>query len=137
MDSKYVLPESIVLKLNGGEIALGWVARAWDEFYHRLVVIELPGRTPLYGEWTARYADNGYDFAIEILGFGYRDGYTVGSPNPSARLTFSPNERALVESLIRSLFSDPVARSTVNPFAIKVARYTGIVRFASGWVREQ
>jgi len=108
MDSKYVLPESIVLKLNGGDIAFGWVARAWDEFYHRLIVIEFPGRTPMYGEWTAKHADSGYDFDIEILGFGYRDGYTVGSPNLSDRLTSSPNERALAESLIRSLFLIPL-----------------------------
>jgi hypothetical protein len=116
MDSKYVLPESIVLELNGGRIALGAAARAWDEYYHHLIVVELPGRTPLYGEW---------------------DGDSVGSTNISNRLAFSPNERTLVEGLILSLFSNAAATATLNPFALKVARYTGVVRFVSRWIREQ
>ena len=138
MDSEYVPSKSIVLKLDGGEIALGFTARAWDEFGHSLIVVKLPGRTPLYGEWTDRYAENGNDFDVEILGFGYRDGYVVGSPNLADRLIFSPDERTLVEALIRSLFSDPIARSTAMPFSNRIPpRYLGNVLFAPGWIRAQ
>lgn len=137
MDSKYVLPKSTVLELNGGRIALGAAARAWDEYYHHLIVVELPGRTPLYGEWEPKYAANRIDFDIEILSFGYLDGDSVGTTNIWNRLAFSPNERTLVESLILSLFSNAAATATLNPFALKVARYTGVVRFVSRWIREQ
>jgi len=136
IDSKHVLPDCPILKLDGGEITLGFIARAWDEFYHRLIVVRLPHRPTLYGEWTAKYAENGSDFDVQILGFGYTDGYVVGSPNLSARAVFSPDERTLVEGLTRSLFSDPIARSTTAPFSLRTpARYLGNVVFSPGWIR--
>lgn len=137
MDSEYVLPESSILKLNGGEIALGAAARGWDEYYHHLIVVELPCRPTLYGEWEPKYAANNIDFDIEILSFGYRDGNSVGTTSVSNRLTFSRDERVLVESLIQLLFANIASTAAVNPFALKVARYTGVVRFAPRWIREQ
>ena len=102
-----------------------------------MIVVELPDRTPLYGEWEPKYAANRIDFDIEILSFGYLDGDSVGTTNIWNRLAFSPSERTLVEGLILSLFSNAAATATLNPFALKVARYTGVVRFVSRWIREQ
>jgi prophage regulatory protein len=103
MDSKYVPRDNVVMAFDDSKIAFGFSGRAWDEVNHKLVVVQLPDRPIIYGEWSARYLPNGNDFNAEVSTFGYRDGYLAGSTNPSDRLTFSGAEKEKIENLIRRL----------------------------------
>lgn len=135
MNSKYVPSDNAILTCGGGKIAFGLSGRAWDELGHRLVVVELTQQSLLYGEWAPRYRANGDDFDIDILAFGYRDGFLAGSPEPSDRLEFSAEKCQVIESLIHRLFVSPITATEV-PFSLPRARFLGGVHFLDGWIRQ-
>ena len=133
IDSKHVCPG--ILKLGDGEIALGFVGRAWDDFSHDLIIVHLPGWTQLFGEWQPKFADNGNDFDIEILGFGYTSVHL--SDTLADGFTFSKVERERIEALCHALFADCAKRQTPWPFKAPQSRFLGNVVFAPGWIREE
>lgn len=135
MISKHVPADGLVVKRGKAEIALGVSLRAWDESGHKLVVVNFPGRGLFYGEWLETFEDNGVDFSITISTFGYLDGDLAGVPELGARSMFSDLERKEVEALIRALFAEAAVARRTMPFLSKVARYSGAVAFAPGWIR--
>jgi len=131
-----MLPGNIILKLGDGEIAFGYIAGTKEEFPHDLIIIHLPGWTQLFGEWQRKFADNGNDFDVEILGFGYISADIVGSPEPAHRFTFSKVERERIEMLARALFADTEARAQQWQLRGAHGHFMGNVIFAPGWLRE-
>lgn len=136
MKSKYVASDNTVLTCDDGKIAFGASGRAWDEVNHKLVVVELEPWSFVYGEWKSRFHADGNDFDVEVLGFGYRDGFLAGSPNPCDRLVFSPEKCQAFERLIRRLFASPATATAGIPFSAPRARFLGGVHFREGWIRQ-
>jgi len=135
MISKYVPASNGVMTFDDIQVAFGLSGRAWDEVNHKLVVIQFHGRPILYGEWEPTYLPNGNDFNAVVLAFGYRDGYSAGSPDLSDRQVFSKNEQEIIEKLIRRLFASSATERAGSPFSSPGSRFMGEVLFLPGWVR--
>jgi hypothetical protein len=124
----------ITLTFDQGQVRFGALPRAWDERNHDIFLVKLPGRPLLFGEWRAKWAGNGRDFNAEIIDFGLRDRGDVAN-SEAARESFSEQERATVEDLIRKLFASTAAKENVVPFAVPGATFLGKVDFLAGWIR--
>ena len=59
------------LNLPTGKIGFASMIRGSDEEPRDAFRVELPDRPTMFGEWRAKFADNGNDFNVEIVGFGY------------------------------------------------------------------
>lgn len=116
-----------------GKVAFVGVVRC-DEAGVDEFQVELHDRPVLYGAWRPRFAENGNDFDIEIINFGYTNKTNVGNIDPSARVRFSPEEISTIEGLVRDLFAHQDLREQFSPFSVKIAHFLGAVRFLPGWV---
>lgn len=116
-----------------GKVAFVGVVRC-DEAGVDEFQVELHDRPVLYGAWRPSFAENGNDFDIEIISFGYTNKTNVGNIDPSARVRFSPEEISTIEGLVRDLFAHKDLREQFSPFSVKIARFLGAVRFLPGWV---
>ena len=56
------------LNLPTGKIGFASMIRGWDEEPRDAFRVELPDRPTMFGEWRAKFADNGNDFNVEIVG---------------------------------------------------------------------
>ena len=100
----------VTLNFPTGKIGFGRTVRGWDEEPRNAFRVELPDRPMMYGEWRTKFADNGNDFDVEIIGFGYLRESHLGSAYPPHRKKFSAPERGVLEEMIRALFADKSAR---------------------------
>ncbi len=98
--------------------------------------VELPNRAPMYGAWRACFAENGNDFNIEIVTFGYGDKLNVGNPHPKARVRFTVEETTIVEELVHELFANRNLTAGLSPFSMKLARFLGGVKFLPRWISQ-
>jgi hypothetical protein len=108
--------------------------RGSDEWGHDAFELRLPSFPPLYGEYQPKWADNEYDFDIEIISFGFTDARNIANPNIGARRRFSSDQRRIIEGLIAALVSSPEAQTGVSPFSSKKARFLGHVFFRPNWI---
>lgn len=119
-----------------GEAGFRAGVRGIDEAGHYTFFVRLKNTVMLFGEWRAKWAANQNDFDVEIVRFGYVDENAVDSEHPLARRRFSREQRQVVQHLIRSLFSEPVARNGPIPFSMKSATFLGGVDFRPEWILE-
>jgi hypothetical protein len=121
-----------VNRFSSARVIAGGATSGDDDRNHFLFRIEGNQTTPpIYGEVIYQFLENGHDFNIEIDLFGYLDYRFLGSPNPTKRLSFSAEEAATAESLIRSYFlSDP----DIYRQKFLRARFAGGVTFRPNWI---
>jgi hypothetical protein len=122
---------SAVNRFANARVMAGGETVGDDTRYHFLFKIEGNGTPPIYGEYIPQFLENKYDFNIDIDLFGYSNSRFLGSPHPKWRQSFSGEEAATAESLIRSFFlSDPdiYRRNFLR------ARFAGGVTFRPNWI---
>jgi hypothetical protein len=122
------------LNFPTGKIGFASTVRGWDEEPRDAFRVELPDRPTMFGEWRAKFADNGNDFNVEIVSFGYLRESHLGSAHLLHRKEFFAPERDVVERLIRALFADESPKTGAALFATKKARFLGAVNFMPGWI---
>jgi hypothetical protein len=120
-----------VNRFSSAGVIAGGATSGDNDRNHFLFRIEGNGTPPIYGEYIYQFLENRYDFNIEIDLFGYSDYRFLGSPNPTKRQSFSAEEAATAESLIRSFFlSDP----DISSRHFLRARFAGGVTFRPNWI---
>ncbi len=117
-----------------GTIAFGGPVRGSDELGHDSFRVQLLNRPVLYGEWRPIFKENGNDFNVEVVSFGYGSESNLGNPHPQARNRFSAAEQQSIERLFRSLVANLPARHGISPFSSTKGRFLGGVSFAQGWI---
>ena len=122
------------LNLPTGKIGFASMVRGWDEEPRDAYRVELLDRPTMYGEWRTKFADNGNDFNVEIVSFGYLRESHLGSTYLLHREKFYAAERDVLEEMIRALFADKSARALIVPFSSLKGRFLGGVNFAPGWI---
>ena len=123
----------ITVALGAAKIRLAGTDRGPDELPREAFLAQLPGRLPMLGEWRQRWADNGNDFDVEVVSFGYLPSY--GLEVPLGRQTFNKEERAVAEHLIRGLFSNKAATQKHAAFMPqRRGVFLGNVHFLWGWI---
>ena len=125
------------LELPAGKIRFAGSVRGVDDAGHDAFELSVSGSQALYGEWTEIYSENGYDFEIEIVSFGYTYIENLGNTHPGARQKFGAHDVNSIRGLIEALFASEEARTGVPAFTSKDARYLGRVIFRPGWVRKE
>lgn len=122
------------LSFEAGQVRFAGLVRGSDEGLHDIFVVSLSGYSMMYGEWRNKWADNGNDFDIEIVSFGFLDPRSVGIPG--ARQIFPREERLIIEDLVRALFASDEVRSEAIPTTKFCSRFLGRVHFLPKWIRE-
>jgi hypothetical protein len=124
----------VVLNIGRAKMRFGGASgRPWDEQNHELFAVQLPDQPLVYGEWRQKWAKNGNDFDIEIIDFGLLDANMAG-PDGNHQV-YAPRDNAVVEDLVRRLFSSVEARSGIWPFSSRKGRFLGRIEFLAGWIR--
>jgi hypothetical protein len=124
----------VVLTVGRAKIRFGGASgRPWDEQNHDLFAVQLPDQPLVYGEWHEKWAKNGNDFDIEIIDFGLLDANMAG-PDGNHQV-YAARDSAVIEDLIRRLFSSVEARSRIFPFSSEKGRFPGHIEFLAGWIR--
>jgi hypothetical protein len=119
--------------VRAGKVRLAGIDRGVDELPRDTFIAQLPGRPALIGEWRRRWAENGNDFDVEVVSFGYSQYEALGVG--AIQLKFTTDERTLVEDLVRALFSNPLARQMHYSFRPeRKGRFLGNVYFLPGWM---
>jgi hypothetical protein len=121
-----------VNRFSSARVIAGGATSGDDDRNHFLFRIEGNQTTPpIYGEVIYQFLENGHDFNIEIDLFGYSDYRFLGSSHSKWRQSFSAEEAATAESLIRSFFlSDP----EIYRRRFLRARFAGGISFRSNWI---
>jgi hypothetical protein len=118
-------------RFANARVIAGGATSGADDRHHDLFRIEGNGTPPIYGEYIYQFLENKYDFNIEIDLFGYSDYRFLGSSHSKWRQSFSAEEAATAESLIRSFFlSDP----EIYRRRFLRARFAGGISFRSNWI---
>lgn len=116
-----------------GKVRLAGTDRGADELPRDAFIAQLPGRPVLIGEWRKRWAENGNDFDVEVVSFGYSQYEALGIA--AIQLEFTAEERTLVKDLVRALFLNPLARQMHSSFRPeRKGRFLGNVCFLPGWI---
>ena len=124
----------VVLNTGRAKMRFGGASgRPWDERHHDLFVVQLPDQPLVYGEWRAKWAKNGNDLDIEIIDFGLLDANMAG-PDGNHQV-YATRDIAVIEDLVRRLFTSVEARSDVWPFSSEKGRFLGHIEFLAGWIR--
>ncbi|GLQ99386.1 hypothetical protein [Dyella mobilis] len=108
--------------------------RGWDELGHETFCVELNG-DPRYGEAVTVFEQEGDNFGLEIISFGYHSTGYVGMP-ASTRAPFSAVDIEKIKSMVTRL-ADIVSQCDHPPFVLSrgiTSRYTGKVVFQDGWI---
>lgn len=109
--------------------------RCSDEIGRGLFAIHVSGFSKMYGEWREKWAENGADFDVEVVSFGFHYLVNVGSPHPNARRCFSAEEGAEIERLARILFENREARyQACNHEERGASRFLGQISFLPNWI---
>jgi len=128
------LPHDVVLNIGRAKIRFGGASgRPWDERHHDLFAAQLPDQPLVYGEWRQKWAKNGNDFDVEIIDFGLLDANMAG-PDGNHQV-YATRDIAVIEDLVRTLFSSVEARSRIWPFSSEKGRFLGHIEFCAGWIR--
>jgi hypothetical protein len=124
------------LDLPAGKIRFAGGVRGVDEAGHDAFELSLSGAPALYGEWRPIFSENGNNFNVEIVNFGYTSRDNLGNPHPDARRKFSAHDVSSIRGLIEALFASEEARARVAPFSSKKnpRGYLGRVIFRPGWI---
>jgi hypothetical protein len=125
---------AFTVTLPTGRAAFESMIRGWNEEPQDAFSVELVGAQTLYGIWRPVFADNGNDFDVEVVGFGWADQYSIGNPNPITRTRLSSAQAAATRELIVTLFESIDARKKIVPFSSKVAKFLGRIEFQNDWV---
>jgi hypothetical protein len=123
-------------KFPNGAARFAGVPQGADERGHLVFEIQLPSYPPLYGEFRPQSTQNGNDYDIGIVSFGFASPDNVGNPHVGARRRFSLQQRKIIEDIIVALVSSPEAQSDVPPFAFNGSRFLGRIHFLPGWIIE-
>jgi hypothetical protein len=124
----------VVLNIGRAKVRFGGASgRPWDEQHHDLFAVQLPDQPLVYGEWRQKWAKNGNDFDIEIIDFGLLDANMAG-PDGNHQV-YATRDIAVIEDLVRRLFSSVEARSSVWPFSSEKGKFLGHIEFLAGWIR--
>ncbi|WP_428682097.1 hypothetical protein [Reyranella sp.] len=127
-------PYFLLVQTGDGKIRFGGIERGPDGVPREIFAIQLPGRTPMYGEWTQKFASNGNDFDVEIVSFGFPPLYSVAGP--AGLETFCVVEREAVQKLIAALFSDAAATGQLFEFAPeRKGLFLNRIHFRPDWIR--
>ena len=136
--------------MEGDQQPFGWVRfpegrarfsggiRGWDEAGHDTFAVEIAGRE-WFGEIDNVFLDNGNDFNIEVVSFGYADRSSVGMPRPClGSTTFDVGELKTIQSLILQLVKAGLEFEP-RPFVLSEhpdSHFQGKVLFRDGWALE-
>jgi hypothetical protein len=110
--------------------------RGVDDRGHYAFELRLASYPSLYGEYRPKWAENGNDYDVEIVSFGFASPNNLGNPSAGARLRFSSQQRKITEGLIVALVSNPEARKGTAPFTSKKSHFRGHIHFLPGWIIE-
>ncbi len=109
--------------------------RGDDLYAHDVFKIIGTDGGPIYGEYLYSFLENGNDFNIEIDQFGFSEARYIGSADPKKRQSFSAEEAATAELLIRSFF---LSRPKIYTNQLgQAARFMGGVTFRPNWIFEK
>jgi hypothetical protein len=125
---------AFTVTLPTGRAAFESMIRGWNEEPRHAFSVELAGQQTLYGIWRPVFAENGNDFDVEIVGFGWASRYSIGHPNQITRTKLSSAQFISVRELIISLFESIYARREIVPFSSKVAKFLDGIEFQKDWV---
>lgn len=133
--------------MEDGRQPFGWVSfpegrarfsggiRGWDEAGHDTFAVEVAGRE-WFGEIGNVFLDNGNDFNIEIVSFGYADKSSVGMPRPCLGSTsFNEDELKTVRALVLRLVKAGLELEPRPAVLLEYpdSRFQGNVLFRDGW----
>lgn len=116
------------LTLPDGNVAFEGVVRR-DEDPIDVFRVELRNKPPLYGVWRQTFSENGYDFDIEIISFGFGMRLDVRNQNPIAWDEFSEEEKFIARKLIVILFENAQITKKLSAFSIPGAFFSGKIKF--------
>ncbi|GLQ99384.1 hypothetical protein [Dyella mobilis] len=108
--------------------------RGWDELRHETFCVELNGESR-YGEAITVFEQEGDNFGLEIISFGYRLAGDAGMP-ASSRDPVSVVDIEKIKVMVAQLI-DIVAQCDHPPFVLSrgiTSRFTGKVAFQDGWI---
>lgn len=97
--------------------------------------IRIDGLPEMFGEIKEKFSENRHDYNLEVLACGWPGKEWLGMPMPGMSYRFSPEELAVVRSLILQLveavrhYEDRPAFLTEFP----TSHFLGTVFFADGW----
>lgn len=122
------------IAVGAAKVRLAGIDRGADELPREAFLAQLPGRLVMLGEWRERWAENGNDFDIEIVSFGYYPpSYGLGIA--TGKQTFNMQELAMAEDLIRGLFSNVIATQKHPSFSPRRRGvFLGNIYFLPGWI---
>ena len=108
--------------------------RGADQVGHETFALELDG-TVQYGELRRSFLEDGNDFNIEIVSFGWPGKEWVGMPMPGMCRRYDKDQLAKAQALVIDLVAAG-ARAPEKPSVMVEypdARYRGEVLFRNGW----
>jgi hypothetical protein len=115
--------------------AVGYIF-SWNELPHETFCVEMNGQE-LFGEVKAIFSENGNNYNLEIVSFGYKDKGNVGAPvDESWVVAVTKIQAQQVTILLRKLIS--IASELDDPpFVLGRAKelFLGGINFKDGWVR--
>jgi hypothetical protein len=125
-----------LINFPNGAAGFAGFPRGVDDRGHFAFELRLPSHPGLYGEYRPKFAENGNDYDVEIVNFGFVSRNNLGNPNVGARLRFSSQQREVIEDLIVALVSNPEAREGIPPFSSAKSHFLGRIHFLPGWINE-
>jgi|CXWL01.1.fsa_nt_gi hypothetical protein len=121
------------IAIGASKIRFAGIDRGADELPRDAFVAQLVGRAVMRGEWRPRWAENGNDFDVEIVSFGYPPNSCLGQK--LGKQSFDREERGLLEELVHALFSNTTAKQKLSDFRPeRKGVFLGRIYFLPGWI---
>ena len=121
------------VKIGDDEAALMGMLRIAEQGVSVLRV-SLSGQFPLYGEWNTQFEENGYDYNIVVISFGYASIYNIGNNSTASKEQFGDEYQVVIKNLLKGLFKKAVSEKAVFPLTSKNAVFTGFINYKEGWI---
>lgn len=111
--------------------------RGWDELGHETFAVEIAA-TPWYGEIKQIYAENQYDFNLEVTSFGYATRDNVGNLEGRAFLDRRAIEMVMVATtkLVETIYALENEGRPSPLYEVEGSHFLGTIHFRDGWVLE-
>ncbi len=123
------------VEFAAGRARFSGSVRGADELGHETFALEVAG-AERYGEIHRVFLENGNDFNLEVVAFGWPGVEWMGMPSPGMRQRFRREEESTLRALILQLIewgrTLEVKPAFLNEYPD--ARFMGDVLFAPGWL---